>query len=110
MTMRAERQRVGEKGSETEMQKWGKCICIRETVDEFYKDRERDTHIYTGNERPTERERVEVEQNADGKERCWKRTERTSQEPVAAHSPINMYSQYPLTFGHSTRQYRHADR
>lgn len=38
------------------MQKRGKCICIRETVDEFYKDRERPTHIYTGNERPTERE------------------------------------------------------
>lgn len=71
-------------------------------------EKERETYIDMETERPTER--VEVEQNADGKERCWKRTERTSQEPVAAHSPINMYSQYPLTFGHSTRRYRHADR
>lgn len=67
-------------------------------------EKERDTHIQS--ERMIER--VEMEQNADGKGRCWKRignelNERRSQEPVAAHSSINMYSQYPLTFGHSTR-------
>lgn len=75
-----------------------------------FMEKEKDTHIQGARDRQRE--------SGSGTKCWWQRAmletnelnERRSQEPVAAHSPINMYSQYPLTFGHSTRRYRHADR